>query len=370
MNVSGFLYQGRSSSRIAVRLCYSGDAQLRFFDMSDVTPGQEQKLIEEFPINSVDISSRIGNTPRFLSFGEQSQFECSDNQAIDELIKAARKDGHLGAKHYTGLAHLLESKTRFIVLTLALVLASSWGFIRYGIPFVSEELAHALPADVSTQIGHGGLEILDRSIFQVSELSEAKQDTLRKNFNLITEKLAKVEKAKLIPMKIEFRKSETLGANAFALPSGTIIFTDDMVELADNTAQLESIMLHEIGHIAHRHSLQQLIQQSSLALFILILSGDISSTSQAILALPGILLQAGYSQKMELEADDFALAHMKTFDLSPEDFIALMEKLEKQHDAEQGLEPNIQQEESALQDYFSSHPSTADRLERFRAHRH
>ena len=73
---------------------------------------------------------------------------------------------------------------------------------------------------------------------------------------------------------------------------------------------------------------------------------------------------------MELEADDFALAHMKTFDLSPEDFIALMEKLEKQHDAEQGLEPNIQQEESALQDYFSSHPSTADRLERFRAHRH
>ncbi|WP_156491994.1 M48 family metallopeptidase, partial [Oleiphilus sp. HI0123] len=209
-----------------------------------------------------------------------------------------------------------------------------------------------------------------------SELAEEERDSLRQAFNRIADELTKIEGLELIPMKIEFRKSESIGANAFALPSGTIIFTDEMVKLAENQEQLETIMLHEIGHIAHRHSLRRLIQQSSLALFIVIVTGDISTTSQAILALPGVLLQAGYSQKMELEADDFALKHLQEFGLHPEDFITLMENLESQEKDQGANEPeeNIgsvePKQESEIQGYFSSHPSTSERLERFRNHRH
>lgn len=376
MEISGYLYLGQSSSRLPAKLHYQEGGQLCFFPESEFVTESSNEPLKKVAIKDVDISSRIGNTPRFISFGDQCQFECADNLAIDELIKTAQQDGYLKTKKYSGLAHRLESKLQFVALTLVLVAVTSWGFIAYGIPFFSEELAHALPAEVSTKIGHGGLEILDKSVFQSSELAEEERDSLRQAFNRIADELTKIEGLELIPMKIEFRKSESIGANAFALPSGTIIFTDEMVKLAENQEQLETIMLHEIGHIAHRHSLRRLIQQSSLALFIVIVTGDISTTSQAILALPGVLLQAGYSQKMELEADDFALKHLQEFGLHPEDFITLMENLESQEKDQGANEPeeNIgsvePKQESEIQGYFSSHPSTSERLERFRNHRH
>ncbi|KZY97228.1 hypothetical protein A3743_20980, partial [Oleiphilus sp. HI0072] len=280
MEISGYLYLGQSSSRLPAKLHYQEGGQLCFFPESEFVTESSNEPLKKVAIKDVDISSRIGNTPRFISFGDQCQFECADNLAIDELIKTAQQDGYLKTKTYSGLAHRLESKLQFVALTLVLVAVASWGFIAYGIPFFSEELAHALPAEVSTKIGHGGLEILDKSVFQSSELAEEERDSLRQAFNRIADELTKIEGLELIPMKIEFRKSESIGANAFALPSGTIIFTDEMVKLAENQEQLETIMLHEIGHIAHRHSLRRLIQQSSLALFIVIVTGDISTTSQ------------------------------------------------------------------------------------------
>jgi|GEM_PF-1479320 len=42
---------------------------------------------------------------------------------------------------------------------------------------------------------------------------------------------------------------DTQIANAFALPSGDILVTDRLMEMAGKPEELDAILLHEIGHV-------------------------------------------------------------------------------------------------------------------------
>lgn len=360
LEVSGYFYPQGKSSRLSATLRYSADG---LFLIQTRDHSDSDTLVAQIPVHKTQISSRVGNTSRFINLDGQGQFESADNDTIDLILDKATQDGYLKLKPNFGLAHILESKTKYVMLTLLIMATASLAFVRFGIPFLGEEIALALPLEASQQLGKGGLELLDQTVFQESEIGVHRQNELRERFRFITQTLQSNSPIALLPMTIEFRKSETLGANAFALPSGTIIFTDDMIKLANSNAQLETIMLHEIGHIAHRHSLRQLIQQSSVAIFIVLLTGDISTTSQAVLALPAVLLQAGYSQDMELEADDFALKHLQLFNLAAEDFVTLMKKIEDTHTHQN--DDTSSTSDLEILDYFSTHPRTKERLERF-----
>ncbi len=48
-----------------------------------------------------------------------------------------------------------------------------------------------------------------------------------------------------------------VGANAFALPSGIVVMTDELVELAKTDDELVAVLAHEIGHVRGRHALRQ-----------------------------------------------------------------------------------------------------------------
>lgn len=53
-----------------------------------------------------------------------------------------------------------------------------------------------------------------------------------------------------------------IGANAFALPDGTLVVTDELVELAgDNDDEVLAVLAHELGHIHERHGLRLLRTQ-------------------------------------------------------------------------------------------------------------
>jgi Zn-dependent protease with chaperone function len=46
-------------------------------------------------------------------------------------------------------------------------------------------------------------------------------------------------------------------ANAFALPNGRVVVTDELVELLKNDSDaLRAVLLHEIGHVQHHHSIR------------------------------------------------------------------------------------------------------------------
>lgn len=317
---------------------------------------------------TLTISSRVGNTARLIRFADGSRFETLENNAIDELIKT-----HKQQKSPWLSLHIWESKLRMIVLATIITAVVLLAFFSIGLPTISKTVAHQLPHYLTNSIAQEALESLENNAFEKSELSTERQTQLR---SLL---LSYVPQDSDFSYQLLFRKSERFGANAMALPNGIIIFTDELVELAQFDQELVSVMLHEIGHIEHRHSLRNIIEAAGLYAMYSWLTGDVEVSSVAILAASGILLKARYSRGHESEADDYSLNTLLDNNINPLYFASIMAKLsqdekakkleksEHEHNSEQPQENNEKSSKvRVILDYLSSHPPSSDRINTFK----
>lgn len=361
--IKGIYFDGETSSKKEVSLFYDHQGRI----------GIQGAHLKPVALNMLTISPRIGNTPRYIEFPQGGQFETEDNDAIDAML------GELTAVKSGGFIYRIESAHRIILLMVVFVAMFAWGFVQYGVPYFSRELAMMLPADASRYLGQGVLETMDEHWFEPSQIDADRQSKLQDKFAELINNLEYTNDTQLV-----FRHGKQTGANAFALPDGTIVITDELVELASSDQEVASVMLHEVGHLYYRHSVQSAIQQFGLAMFIMVVTGDVSTSSSVITALPAVLIKAGYSQNMEWEADGFALDYMKRQNIETEYFASMMEKLEASHstvfktcmndngviaDCLDKALKNKQHDENTigLGGYLSSHPLSSERIARFRS---
>lgn len=357
--IRGTYSDGHTSRSRDCELNYTDDGRISF-SLSDLRPCDHSQLT---------ISSRIANSPRYITLPDGGVFESIDNDAIDTMV--SRTTGKR-----TGLTHRMESSLRIILATSVCVILFGFVFIRFGIPALSKELAALIPQEQARMLGGDMLVTLDEHLFEPSELPQETQQRYRDMFD---ELAATVRESGL---KIAFRKSDAVGANALALPDGTVVFTDGIVELVEHDHEIAGIMLHEIGHIMHRHSLRIAIQSFSLAAFIAIISGDVSTSSSIITGLPVVLIESGYSRNMENEADDVAFDQMQRLGMDTGHFANLMTRLQatrdtdylrciKQQTAAQeclGEYRHRPPDDDGFTGYLSSHPGTQVRISRFVEH--
>lgn len=332
--IKGYYYDGKTSRK--------AQASLEIYD-----DGIAKLLVDgaskQAALSHLRISSRIGNTPRSIYFPDGEKFETGENEAIDAIL--AKHDIHRGAR----FIHILETKKHYILLALIVVIISSFSLIRYGIPAMAKAAAFALPASTSGAIGKGALEIMDKTLFSKSELNDETRERINKYFVEMAEK-----QPQGFNYNLAFRKGNRVGANALALPSGTIIITDELIKIVEDDSEIIAVLAHEFGHVAHRHSLRRLFQDSVVALMVVMITGDISSTSSLIAAMPTILVEAQYSQVFELEADKYALAYLQDNNIDLIYFKNLMLHLEEYHSANKDI-PS----------FLSTHPPTAERIKLF-----
>lgn len=341
--IKGIYFDGKTSEKKEVLLSYDDVGRVSFAGIPQSSLG----------FDSLTISSRIGNTPRYITLPGGSQFETDDNDAVDQMIKRFSSNKSALSLHY------LESAKTIVLTTVVLVVLFGWLFVHYGIPHFSRQLADMLPAEASQMLGQGVLETMDDHWFKESELSAQRQQELNRLFSDIVGAI-RVDQS----IRLEYRKGGMLKANAFALPDRTIVFTDELIELAEDDMEIASIMLHEIGHLEERHSVRSALQQFSLAMFVMVVTGDVSTSSSVITAIPFMLVQAGYSQEMEWEADSYALNYMRQQDIDSNHFANIMSRLAASHNEQ--TETDGKNAETSIKDYFSSHPASRDRISRFR----
>jgi Zn-dependent protease with chaperone function len=365
-DIVGQYSDGKTSRRIATDLYLTAEGRIGLHGVNK----------QPVAFATVSISSRIGNTPRYVEFPNGAHFETADNDGIDRIISQASA----GRAH--NLAHKLESSKRWVFVALVVVIFFGWSFIQFGIPYFSKQIAFMLNDEQTHMLGEGALDSLDEHLMETSKLSNTRQADLRREFSALLKTLD------VNNMRIVFRHSGIIGANALALPDGTIVFTDALINLAADNQELVSVMLHEIGHLQYRHSLRRVIQSFSLAMFIAAITGDVSTSSTIITGLPVVLVESGYSRDMETEADSFALQYMLQHDIDPTYFSSMMQKLQLSHskgfmqcagqestniqtclsEAIDAVKNNQddQQKEHDFGQYFASHPLTQERVARFR----
>jgi predicted Zn-dependent protease len=194
------------------------------------------------------------------------------------------------------------------------------------------------------------LSALDNGVFEPTTVPQARQDGLVERFSSLRFPSDNGPAA----YRIVFRRSDALGPNALALPSGTIVVTDALVALAQDDDDLVAVLAHEAGHVEGRHGLRQLFQNSTVALVVTWLLGDISMLAAAA---PTALLQARYSRDLEREADRYASEVLDLNGIPRRHFVRILERLEAAA-REQGAS-----EDGSLLGYLSSHPVTRERIE-------
>lgn len=312
IQLQGFWYNGESSDRSAATLWLEENGALKIYSDAD------KQLLHSAHFADLSVSSRLGNTPRYIAFSGGQKFETPDNDAVDRMMKAFDEGW------FSSVIHRLESHFHFVLLTLLLVIAFGWGMVTYGVPVASKLVAHALPHEVLEFATEQTLYTLDKSLFEETQLAEEEKQRVRNHFQ------SAVDRHPHLSLKLEFRDGGPIGANAFALPDGTIIFTDQMIRLARHDDELLAVFAHEIGHVEHRHGMRSVVQNSLLAFLLLMMTGDTSATAEIFLALPIILTELSYSRDFERESDDYALQYLRDNNIPARHFPALMQRLEKQ----------------------------------------
>ena len=231
----------------------------------------------------------------------------------------------------------------FGALGLGVALAV-WIYLQ-GLPWLSTMIANQLPTHWVIQADQDMLATLDQQIFKPTTLSPAQQTHVTRLFQTLQAAAPQV-KARLI-----FRSSPALGPNALALPAGTVVVLDDLVRGLNNDPALLGVLAHELGHVAHRHAVQQLVHKSMIGASMLLLVGDASVP----IALVGTeLLSTRYSRQAELEADGFAIAQFEAMNWPLTHLQTMHTQLAQLAGVAEG---------SGVWGYLSSHPSTAERIE-------
>lgn len=252
-----------------------------------------------------------------------------------------------------------ERSPTWIVASLLVTVLVLAGVVQYGIPALSTHIALALPADSLDDLGQQTLLQLDDGLLSASTLTPTRQAQIQAAYGRYIDPTS--------ASRLLFREGGLLGANAFALPDGRMVMTDELVALSHNDLELVAVLAHETGHNIRRHALRQLIGGASLGVLIVALTGD---TSNLLAALPAGLANMQYSRDFEREADDYAYQVMVKQHIPLHYFADILTRLDQPDakpptptDKAQSKDPSMM---SGLGDFLSSHPATAERVERFR----
>lgn len=255
----------------------------------------------------------------------------------------------------------MERSWRLVAVSVVVLLAVGWVAVRHGVPWGAKQVAFMLPDEVTTRLGDETMAVFDRTLFTASKLPAARRDELQAAFARFLRAAGERE-----DYRIEFRYSAAMGPNAFALPSGVIVITDELVELAEHDDEILGVLAHECGHVKNRHVLRGVLQNATIAVVVTLVTGDVSATAAAAGAAPAFLLQSTFSQEFERDAE--AVRSMRRAGLKPEHLATMLKRLEAAHQpwAEDEAEGAGEKQKAGVMDYIGSHPPTHERLKAIR----
>lgn len=333
---SGVWYPAGSSRSAPATLTFGPDAKLTAREESG-------GLLASDRFADVEVSARVGSIARRVTFRDRSVFETGDNEAIDRMIASS------GQRH-SGLIHSLERFHPRLAIFVVLVVVLAVGIYRYAVPALVEVAVLVTPPVVPELLGQSAFASLDRTVFSPSGLDAETRQSVTQGFSGL---------ATLAPRghdgySLNFRKGGPIGPNAFALPDGTIVLTDELVELADDEEAILGVLAHEIGHVEHQHSLRQIYRAAGVTGLIFLIGGDIGAGVEDILVQGAALASLSYSRGMESDADRYSVELMHKAGRDPMAIVRFLELLRDHfHDTSEA-------------DFLSTHPATPQRIEETR----
>lgn len=317
-----------------------------------VRDGEDLVITAGEKVLRVALATVVADAPlpgvaRLLALPDGGQIETDDREAAAALFPPRNR--------IDAAAFWLESRWPAALAAIPVIAGVTWLLVAQLLPLAADPVARMISPRIELAIGRQALSALDRIVLKPTELDPDTQEQIEQRFRQFLEGEPGEENYKLV-----FRAG-AVGPNAFALPGGFIVVTDDLVRLAENEGELTAVLAHEVGHVRGRHALRLVLQNSGVVVLVTALAGDAVSMTLLAAALPTALLQSHYSRQFETEADEYAFAHLRRHGNSPQAFADMMRRLQRA-DAQAAGDGGVVR-------YFSTHPLTQERIERAEAQR-
>ena len=146
--------------------------------------------------------------------------------------------------------------------------------------------------------------------------------------------------------------------NAFALPNGGLYITRGLVALANDKAELASVLAHEMGHVIARHAAIREEQARQVAIIGHVVSDVLSDPQVGALALAkSKLTLAAFSRAQEFEADGIGVGISARAGFDPYGASRFLSDMQRNAD----LKASDATGPRGI-DFLSSHPATPERV--------
>ncbi|MDH0864029.1 M48 family metallopeptidase [Mitsuaria sp. GD03876] len=359
-------FDGRSARARPVRLWLEHDHL--------VVHDQELDAVERrYPVRRVVWPERTRHGQRQAQLPDGGVLTTQDAGAWDDWAQASTGGRGLG----TGLAVRWFSSwkhTAVALLAVVLVAAATW---RWGVPVAADVVARNVPASIEQKIGDEAMDQLEGFLLKPSQIPAAEQRAWRERFAAMVAS----QPGTPTPYQLHFRDTgRRLGPNAFALPGGHIVVTDELLKLlGDQPDAVLGVLAHELGHVREQHGMRLMMRASLVGTLLGFAIGDFSSL---LAGAPTLLMNASYSRDFERAADAQARQLLIDSGRSPRAMLTLFERLNDwRHDREvaakqaaasepKGLGRDVREAATVgagemLRIAFSSHPADEERMRFF-----
>jgi len=279
---------------------------------ADGRVSQEKK---RYAISECHIQSKLGNGRRLIDCPDDSRIE-TDFQDLEQYLPERKHNAFWQAVHYA------ENHLGLVFISIIGIVIASIFLLKDGVPLMAKYVAKATPVAVEADLGKQTLDTLDSNkigYFAKTQLSKEKQNEIKTALSTMCGKTLDCP-----DYTLNFRKSPKIGANAFALPGGQVVMTDELVDLAENTDEIIAVLAHELGHVKGRHALRQTLQGTISGIIIIAITGDVSTVAAG---LPALILNMKYTRELETESDDYALASLRKACIPTKSFASILLRL-------------------------------------------
>jgi Zn-dependent protease with chaperone function len=291
---------------------------------------------------AITIDPKLGSIDRKITLADHSIFETSDSDFVDSLDSK-------GA-FWQRIARLESFGPHLIVLAIACVVGV-FAVYRYGLPLLVNAAIAMTPVEAIEFMDSGTLRSLDSLVTSQSKLAPDRKDELQGLFTILVSAQNRAgEGSDKKRYQLLFRNSPRIGPNAFALPGGTIVMTDQLVKRFPDNELLAGVLAHELGHVAHQHSLKQLYRALGMAGLVALIAGDSGPILEDLILEGNAFLSLSFSRQHEVEADAHSVKLMRDSDMNPAGIIKFFEAIEKKYGG------------STMPSWMSTHPATEDRI--------
>ncbi|MEP5762457.1 MAG: M48 family metallopeptidase [Litoreibacter sp.] len=287
-------------------------------------------------LSEVVIDPPVGRAPRRVTFADGSLFETDDHEAIEQL----------SGQTASSLLHHWETFHPRLIGVIAATCFAVFLVWRYGLDILAGAAVAITPIALTEQIDAGTLVAIDRLMASPTTLAEDEQARVQAIFTRLVDRVEPTETS----FKLLFRSMPTIGPNAFAMPGGTVVMTDEFVKTFANDDVLAGVLGHELGHVVEQHGLNQLYRSLSIYILIAFLAGDTGPILEDVVLEGNLLLSLSYSRKHENSADQFGLRLADDAGFNPAGLRKFFEFATK-HEA------------PSQNEWLSTHPSSERRME-------